>query len=160
MSDGGASEERDWLAHPSAMIAPLYSDLGFEITDGGEGWLEITLTITERLMNRDGVLHGGLWAVVADSTMGGACRTLVDLDERVLTAQSDLRWLRPIEGDRLRCVAHVIRRGRTVTHCRVELFDGVGRLVGSGSGTFVIVPRDRPVANEASPFAEGSAEPQ
>lgn len=71
-----------------------------------------------------------MWALVADSTMGGACRTLVDLDERVLTSQSDLRWLRPIDGDRLRC--------------GVELFDGPGRPVGSGSGTFVIVPRDRP----------------
>ncbi len=151
MSDGGASEDRDWLAHPRAMIAPLYGDLGFMITDGGEGWLEITLTISERLLNRDGVLHGGMWALVADSTMGGACRTLVDLDERVLTSQSDLRWLRPIDGDRLRCVATVIRRGRTVTHCGVQLFDDTERLVGSGSGTFVIVPRDRPLTTPEQP---------
>ena len=82
--------------------------------------------------------------------MGGACRTLVDLDERVLTSQSDLRWLRPIDGDRLRCVATVIRRGRTVTHCGVEL-DGTGRLVGSGSGTFVIVPRERPLITPEEP---------
>jgi uncharacterized protein (TIGR00369 family) len=136
-------EEKDWLAHPRAMIAPLYEDLGFAITDGGEGWLEITLTITGRLLNNDGVLHGGMWALVADSTMGGAVRTLIERDERVLTSQSDLRWLRPIEGDLLRCVGRVARRGRTITHCSVELFDATGRLVGSGGGTFVIVDRGR-----------------
>jgi uncharacterized protein (TIGR00369 family) len=143
MSDGRTAEEKDWLAHPRAMIAPLYEELGFEITGGGEGWLEITLTITERLLNNDGVLHGGMWALVADSTMGGAVRTLIERDERVLTSQSDLRWLRPIDGDILRCVGTVVRRGRTVTHCGVELFDAGGRLVGSGGGTFVIVSRDR-----------------
>ena len=94
MTGAGETEERDWLAYPRAMIAPLYHDLGSEITDGGEGWLEITLTITERLLNGDGVLHGGMWALVADSAMGGACRTLIDRDQRVLTSQSDLRWLR------------------------------------------------------------------
>jgi uncharacterized protein (TIGR00369 family) len=151
MSDGRDAEERDWLAHPRAMIAPLYEDLGFTITDGGEGWLEITLTITERLMNNDGVLHGGMWALVADSTMGGAVRTLIERNERVLTSQSDLRWLRPIDGDILRCVGRVFRRGRRVTHCSVELFDATGRLVGSGGGTFVVVERDPDAA-----FSENS----
>ena len=145
MTEGSTTEtgETDWLAHPRAMVVPLYGDLGFEITDGGEGWLEITLTISERVLNNDGVLHGGVWALVADSTMGGAVRTLIEQDQRCLTSQSDLRWLRPIEGDILRCVAKVLRRGRTVTHCSVELFDASARLVGSGSGTFVVVARDR-----------------
>ena len=138
---GGGAEERDWLAYPRAMIAPLYEDLGFDISDGGEGWLEITLAISERLLNSDGVLHGGMWALIADSAMGGAMRTLIEPTERVITSQSDLRWLRPIEGDLLRCVGRVLRRGRTVNHCTAELFDAGGRLVGTGSGTFVVVQR-------------------
>ncbi|MEX1022192.1 MAG: PaaI family thioesterase, partial [Dehalococcoidia bacterium] len=137
-------EERDWLALPLSLRAPIYDDLGFDITAGGEGWLEVTLTITERLLNADGVLHGGMWTLISDSAMGGAIRTLIDPTERTATSQSDFRWLRPLHGDTLRSVGRVLRRGRSVWHCTVECFDAAGILVGVGSGTFVVVGRDRP----------------
>lgn len=136
-----ANEKRDWLAHPRSLVAPIYGHLGFAITDGGEGWLEITLDVTDVVLNADGVVHGGVWLVIADSAMGGALRTLIDPSDRAVTAQSDFRWLRPFTGARLRAVGRVTRRARTLSHCSVELYDEEGRAVGSGSGTFVVVPR-------------------
>ncbi|MPZ98169.1 MAG: hotdog fold thioesterase [Dehalococcoidia bacterium] len=134
-------EERDWLAHPRAMIVPIYHDVGFDITDGGKGWVEITLQITERLLNSDGILHGGLWTLIADSAMGGAIRTMTGADERCITAQSDYRWLRAIEGEVLRATGRVLKPGRRLWHTTVELTDASGRLVGTGTGTFVVVKR-------------------
>jgi uncharacterized protein (TIGR00369 family) len=134
--------ERDWLEHPRAMIAPIYRDLGFDITDGGEGWVEVTLRISDRLLNVDGVLHGGVWTIVADSAMGGAVRTMISPAERAITAQCDFRWLRPLHGDVLRAVGRVLRPGRSLWHTSVECFDAEGRLVGSGSSTFAVVRRD------------------
>ena len=46
-----------------------------------------------------------------------------------------------IEGDRLRCVGRVMRRTRQVWHTSVECFDASDALVGTGTGTFVVVPR-------------------
>ena len=135
------SEEHDWLALPRAMRAPIYDLLGFDITDGGEGWLEVTLSIGDELLNADGVLHGGVWTVLADTAMGGAVRTLITPQQRVVTSQSDFRWLRPISGRTLRCVGRILRRGRSVWHCTCECFDAEGTLVGSGTGTFVVLQR-------------------
>lgn len=137
-SDGGGAE-RDWLAYPRSLIAPIYEHLGFDITDGGDGWLEITLRVSDVVLNADGVVHGGVWLVVADSAMGGAIRTQLEPGERAVTGQLDFRWLRPFSGDVLRAVGRVARRGRTLNHCTVELLDGHNNVVGSGSATFVVV---------------------
>jgi acyl-CoA thioesterase len=141
-----AEAERDWLALPRALRAPIYDILGFDITDGGEGWLEVTLQIADGVLNADGVVHGGVWTLVSDTAMGGAVRTLIEPHERVVTSQSDFRWLRPLQGTELRSVGRVLRRGRSVWHCTCECFDASGTLVGSGSGTFVVIQRDRPEA--------------
>jgi uncharacterized protein (TIGR00369 family) len=131
--------DRDWLAYPRAMIGPIYDYLGFGITDGGPGWLEITLNITEQLLNKDGVLHGGMWALIADSSMGGACRTLSNPGARVVTTQMDFRWLRPISGSRLRSVGRVLSRGRNVWHCTAELYDTSDTQVGFATASFFVI---------------------
>ncbi len=141
MTAGDTGEERDWLAVPRSLIAPVYAILGFSITDGGEGWVECTLVVRDELLNADGVLHGGVWLLVADSAQGGAVRTLLTPEERTATVQSDFRWLRRLEGARLRCVGRVVRRTRQAWHTSVECFDAAGTLVGTGGGTFVVVPR-------------------
>lgn len=128
------------LQRAQSMVSPSYEYLGLEITGGGAGWIEQTLTIRDELLNGDGILHGGMWAVVADSSMGGAIRTMIDVDrERAVTAQLDIRWLRQAHGETLRSVGRLIRRGRTLSHCTAELFDARGELVGSASGTFMVV---------------------
>lgn len=139
----GHAAERDWLALPRALRAPIYDLLGFDLTDGGEGWLEVTLQITDPLLNADGVLHGGVWTLISDTAMGGAIRTVIEPHQRVVTSQSDFRWLRPISGRTLRSVGRILRRGRSVWHCTCECFDEQGTLVGAGSGTFVVIDRGR-----------------
>jgi acyl-coenzyme A thioesterase PaaI-like protein len=81
-----------------------------------------------------------MWTLVADSSMGGALRTVIEVErERAVTAQLDLRWLRPVRGDALRSVGRLIRRGRTLSYCTAEIFDARDELVGSASGTFMVV---------------------
>ncbi|MCC6237361.1 MAG: PaaI family thioesterase [Dehalococcoidia bacterium] len=139
MTEPREADAPDWLAYPRSLVSPIYGHLGFDITAGGEGWLEITLRVTDIVLNADGVVHGGVWLVIADSAMGGALRTLLVPGERAVTGQIDFRWLRPFEGDTLRAVGRVSRRGRLLNHCTVELIDEHDRIVGTGSSTFVVV---------------------
>ncbi len=119
---------------------PLFRDLGYRFTAAGEGWAEITFDVSPRTLNLYGIVHGGAWLFLADSAMGGALGTLARPDERVITAQSEFRWLRPLEGSTIRARARVLRRGRTLSHCAVELFDPDGVVIGVGNGTYVILP--------------------
>jgi len=118
----------------------LFKDLGYRFTDAGEGWCEITLQATERTHNLYGIVHGGVWLLVADSAMGGALGTVQAAGERVITAQSEFRWLRGLEGETIRARAEVIRRGRTLSHCAVDLYDEQNRHIGRGNGTYVVLP--------------------
>ena len=131
---------------------PLFRDLGYRFTAAGEGWAEITFDVSPRTLNLYGIVHGGAWLFLADSAMGGALGTLARPDERVITAQSEFRWLRPLEGSTIRARARVLRRGRTLSQCAVELFDPDGVVIGVGNGTYVVLPpeerkrRRRPAA--------------
>jgi len=118
---------------------PLFANLNYEFTDAGDGWAEITFTASDRVNNLYGIVHGGVWLVLADSAMGGALATVAAPDERIITAQSDFRWIRPLEGPTIRAHARVLRRGRTLSHCAVALYDDANRQVGHGVGTYVIL---------------------
>ncbi len=120
--------------------AALFGDLGYRFTDAGEGWAEITFTATVRTHNLYGIVHGGAWLFLADSAMGGALGTLADPSERVITVQAEFRWLRALNGDTIRARAEVLRRGRSVSHCRVDLYDESDVLIGTGNGTYVLAP--------------------
>jgi uncharacterized protein (TIGR00369 family) len=119
---------------------PLFGELGYEFTGAGEGWSEITFTASPAANNLYGIVHGGVWLVLADSAMGGALATVAAIDERILTAQSDFRWLRPLDGPTIRTRAQVLRRGRTLSHCEARLYDATDRQIGHATGTYVVLP--------------------
>ena len=121
---------------------PLFATLGYRFTGAGEGWAEITFSSTPAANNLYGIVHGGVWLFLADSAMGGALGTVCDPKERVITTQVDFRWLRALQGETIRARGQVVRRGRSVSHAEVELFDAEGKLIGQGSGTYVILPPD------------------
>lgn len=136
---------------------PLFRDLGYRFTSAGEGWAEITFDVSARTLNLYGIVHGGAWLFLADSAMGGALGTVAKPGERVITAQSEFRWLRPLQGESIRARARVLRRGRSLSHCAVELFDADGVLIGVGNGTYVILPpEDGHRRRRAHPPAEAN----
>ena len=141
-ADGDIFERYPPLREMQAVA--LFGDLGYRFTEAGDGWCEITLTATPRTHNLYGIVHGGVWLLVADSAMGGALGTVQAPGERVITAQSEFRWLRGLEGDTIRARAEVIRRGRSLSHCSVDLYDQQGRQIGHGNGTYVVLPPPDP----------------
>jgi uncharacterized protein (TIGR00369 family) len=118
----------------------LFSSLRYQFTDAGDGWAEIGFTASERTYNLYGIVHGGAWLFLADSAMGGALGTVCAATEQIIATQLDFRWLGSLRGTKIRARGRVLRRGRTVSHAAVELFDAEDRLIGTGNGTYVIVP--------------------
>ena len=119
---------------------PLFRDLGYEFIDAGDGWAEISFIASPASNNLYGIVHGGVWLVLADSAMGGALATVATPDERIITAESNFRWLRPLDGPTIRTRATVLRRGRTLSHCEARLYDSSDRQIGHATGTNVVHP--------------------
>jgi uncharacterized protein (TIGR00369 family) len=141
-SDGLVSDAAILQRLQQKMTVPLFRDLDFALTAAGEGWAEITLNVAPRHFNPNGVLHGGMWTMIADSAMAAAIHSMIAPDEMSATMQLDIRWLRPAPGDRLRVVGRVLRRGRRAWHTTAELFDGQGRSVGIANAMFAILSAD------------------
>lgn len=72
---------------------------------------ETSLVVQERMRQQHGFVHGGVIATIADHTAGGAARSASGTKD-VLTVEFKINYLRPAQGERLRCVGTVLRAGK------------------------------------------------
>lgn len=118
-------------------------DLGIRLKDLGTGWCESVLEVAPKHQQQDGYVHAGVQATIADHTAGGAAGTLAAEDDLVLSVEFKINFLRPALGERLRCRATVLRKGRTLIVAESEVFaehDGSRKLVSKATVTLALVP--------------------
>ncbi len=120
--------------------APFVRHLGLELLAVREGVCETALQIGEVHRQQDGFVHGGVQATLADHTAGMAAATRLGDEERVLTVEFKLNFLRPARGERLFCRAEVLRGGQNLSVVEATVYDGEA-LVAKGLFTLVTVPK-------------------
>lgn len=100
--------------------------------DGEEGTLTILLPYRSELSRspdqRD--FHGGIIATLIDLA-GHACLA-VKVGRRVPTIDMRVDFLRPAVDTDLKAVARILRVGRTVGICDVQVLDGTERVIAVG----------------------------
>ena len=118
--------------------APYMTALGVSLVKIGEGHCETALTVRADHTQQNGYVHAGVTAALADHTAGGAAATLAPEGHGVLTTEYSIHLLRPARGKELRCVARVLKPGRTLSVVESEVFaDGV--LVAKLTATLAVV---------------------
>lgn len=113
--------------------------LGVSLVRIEPGLCESALTVRDDHAQQDGFVHAGVTAAMADHTAGGAAATLAPEGHGVLTTEYSIHLLRPARGKELRCVATVLRPGRTLSVVESEVFAD-GTLVAKLTATLAIVP--------------------
>jgi len=112
----------------AARVRASFARQGFMRTLGGEltvvepGHCEIRLPFREDLGQQHGYFHAGAMAAVADSAGGYAAYTLMGARDSVLTVEYKVNLLAPGRGEEIVARARVVRPGRTLTVCQVEVF--------------------------------------
>lgn len=120
--------------------ATYVTKLGVSLVRVGPGTCETVLTVRTDHTQQDGFVHAGVTAAMADHTAGAAAATLAPESHGVLTTEYSIHLLRPARGTELRCVAKVLRPGRTLSVVEAEVSaDGV--LVAKLTATLAIVSR-------------------
>ena len=104
----------------------LMRTIGAELTRVEPGLVEIALPYQPDLTQQHGFLHAGITSAIADSAGGYAGFSLFPPDASVLTVEFKINLLAPAKGDRLVATGRVIKPGRTLTICNLEVdvFDG------------------------------------
>ncbi|MCX4577806.1 PaaI family thioesterase [Streptomyces sp. NBC_01571] len=123
----------------------LMAHLGARITDIAPGRVQITLPARPEVTQQHGYFHAGATSAVADSAGGYAAYTLFPENADVLTVEYKINLLAPATGDRIEAVGTVLKAGRTLSVCRLEVFgvrsDGARKLVANGQQTLIRVNR-------------------
>ena len=124
----------------------LMRHLGATLTVIEPGEVRIRLPYRGELTQQHGFFHAGSSSAIADTAGGFAGFTLFPLGSSVLTVEFKINLVAPAQGDYLEAIGKVIRSGRTLTICNLEVFGVRGEqrtLVAVGQQTLICM-HDRP----------------
>jgi len=96
--------------------------LGARIVELAPGRVVLELDARPELTQQDGYLHAGVSASIADSAGGYAAYSLFPAGTGVLSVEFKINLLAPARGSRLRAVGEVLKSGRTLTICKLEVY--------------------------------------
>ncbi|MGR3439004.1 PaaI family thioesterase [Salipiger abyssi] len=134
------SEEIIIRARESFAQQGLMAHLGAAITEVRAGIVKLRLPFRQELTQQHGYFHAGGTSAIADSAGGYAGFTLFPEGSSVLTVEFKLNLISPAQGDYLEAVGRVIKNGRTLTICQLDVWgvDGDRRKhVATGMQTLI-----------------------
>ncbi|WP_405575911.1 PaaI family thioesterase [Streptomyces sp. NBC_01167] len=120
----------------------LMGHLGARIAHIAPGRVRITLPHRPEVTQQNGYFHAGATSAIADSAGGYAAFTLFPEDTSVLSVEYKINLLAPALGDHIEAIGTVLKSGRTLTVCRLEVFGVRGderSLVATGQQTLIRV---------------------
>lgn len=145
MQDEQASPEVRKRVRDSFDRQGLMGHLGARLTHIGPGRVHIELPARPEVTQQHGYFHAGATSAIADSAGGYAGYTLFPDDADVLTVEYKINLLSPAVGDRLEAIGTVLKSGRTLTVCQLEVYgiqgNGTRKLVANGQQTLIRVNR-------------------
>jgi 1,4-dihydroxy-2-naphthoyl-CoA hydrolase len=115
----------------------------------GVEWLDLDpdnagarIKVEPRHLQPYGIVHGGVYASLAESLCSASTHRAVGDDGLVAMGQSnDTTFLRPISGGYVNATARTRHRGRTTWIWDVEVFDDEGRVCALSRMTIAVRPR-------------------
>lgn len=118
--------------------------IGARLTRVEPGRVEIELPFRDDLTQQHGFFHAGIVGTVADSAGGYAGYTLMPAGSSVVSVEYKINLLAPADGERLVASGQVVRSGRTITVCDLEVLvdkAGVRTLCARGMQTLMCLDR-------------------
>jgi uncharacterized protein (TIGR00369 family) len=131
MSDVATLDQPVWTPRNPAYAARVRDSfarqgfmglLGAEIVSLQPGHCVIGAAYRPELTQQHGYFHGGLIGALADMAGGYAAFSLADADSSILTVEYKLNLLEPGRGDRLQADARVVRGGKRLSVCEVDVW--------------------------------------
>ncbi|PJE30628.1 hypothetical protein PSM7751_03042 [Pseudooceanicola marinus] len=116
----------------------LQRHLGFYITDWREDYARFELPMEEFLMNRYGILHGGVHSMMCDTAMGFAgCYTGDPEKKRLaMTLNLSVNFLGQMTGKMLIAEGFRTGGGAKTFFAEAKISDESGALAATGTGVF------------------------
>jgi 1,4-dihydroxy-2-naphthoyl-CoA hydrolase len=113
--------------------------LGLEITEVADGLVRAELPIRAELMQPRGLVHGGVYASIAETIAStGTYVGVRDEDAAVMGLSNHTSFLRPMTAGTIHASARARHRGRTTWLWEVDLLDDAERLCAVSRVTIAV----------------------
>ncbi|MEN3329641.1 MAG: hypothetical protein V7638_4448 [Acidobacteriota bacterium] len=116
---------------------PFAKLLGIEVDSVEPGHAVLSMQLRHEHMRNNAIAHGGVIATLIDSAMAIAIMALLEENERTVTVDLTIHYLRPVPEGSAKASARVVRAGRRVVTVSAELFDGEGKLAATAISTYL-----------------------
>jgi len=116
--------------------APISRYLGMTLGYCENGVARVRLPFRKDFEEGHGVIHGGLIGLLGD-TAGNFAVGSVSPGSTVKTVEYKLSLLAGVQGDLL-AIGEVVRKGRTLATCRLEVVEGNDRVIAIGLATYAL----------------------
>lgn len=123
----------------------IMATLGARLDRIEPGLVSIRLPWSEEVTQQHGYFHAGATSTIADSAGGYAALTMFDAASEVLTVEYKINLTAPAQGNELEAVGTVLKAGRTLTICRLDVYayaNNKRKLVAAGQQTLIRVGAD------------------
>lgn len=131
---------KDHKIDPALVEAPypLQTHLGFRITEWREGFARFELPMEPFLMNRYGIPHGGVHAVMADTAMGYCGCYTGDPEARdlAMTLNLSVNYVGPLKGKLMISEARVTGGGAKTFFAEAVIKDDLDNIAARATGVF------------------------
>ena len=122
--------------------APRFDELyGLELLDAGPDEVRARVPVTTAIMQPLGLVHGGVYAAIAEAMASIGTRLGVQEDGNVAVGMNNnTTFLRPISEGTVHAHAVPIHRGRTTWVWDVDITDDEGRRAAMSRMTIAVRP--------------------
>ncbi|HZP79089.1 MAG TPA: PaaI family thioesterase [Pseudolabrys sp.] len=130
------------LATGTLPLNSMAETLGYDIVEAESGRVVVTVTPTDAHLNPAGTVHGGLSAILLDTCMGLAIRTMLEKGTDSTTLEFKISLVRAItpQTGPIRAEGKVLNCGRRIGTAEGRVTDSNGRLLAHGTTTCLIFP--------------------
>lgn len=110
--------------------------LGLTVIRVEPGRAVVELGVQPRFLHMQGFLHGGILATLADTAAALALVPLVPRGTRMATVEMKINFLERVHVGRIRVVAWIVRRGKSLAVGEADVKDLQGRLLAKSLLTY------------------------
>jgi uncharacterized protein (TIGR00369 family) len=121
--------------------SPFWAYLGMKEQMQDNGSAEVRLDIFPELLQRRGLVHGGVIASLIDGSIGSAIRSTLGQDGATATIELKINYLKPAKGTYLVAKASLYHKGGTIAVGKSEVYDDADQLVAVGTATFILIKK-------------------
>jgi len=132
------SDARRNQLHEVFARIPFANFLGIKLDGLQHGSATLSLETREELTRDGGLIHGGVLASLIDTASAFATLTLIEPEQRAVTIDLTVHYLRAVTGGTIKAHARALRAGRRVIVLSVEVTNQDGALMATAVTTYLI----------------------